>query len=142
MPVNASLHLSPRSAQQSLAAVQQYLEWETHKRALPNDALWYTLYRTGLIDGKTPEKDKRAAALQFLGFIPVSPDDAPYKFDAARDEIINLRHGSLRQPKLHESIADNSPLTALLTQFPSLRIDLRYREDGFHSIITVERKGK
>ena len=142
VPVNASLHLSPRSAQQSLAAVQQYLEWETHKRALPNDALWYTLYRTGLIDGKTPEKDKRAAALQFLGFIPVSPDDAPYKFDAARDEMVNQRHGSLRQPRLHESIADNSPLTALLTQFPSLRIDLRYREDGFHSIITVERKGK
>lgn len=142
VPVNASLHISPRSANQTLPALQQYLEWETHKRALPNDALWYTLYRTGLVDARTPEKDKKAAALKFLGFIPVSPDDAPYEYDAARDEIINQRHGSLRQPRLHETIADNSPIAALLTAFPSLRIDLCYREDGFHSIITLERKGK
>src|SRR6516162_9899808 len=96
--VNASLHLSPRSADKSLAALRQYLEWETHKRTLPNDALWYTLYRAGIVSDNTSEKEKNAAAMNFLGFIPVSPDDSPYKYDPARDEIINLRHGSLRQP--------------------------------------------
>jgi hypothetical protein len=77
--------------------------------------------------------------LKFLGFIPVSPDDAAYQYDAARDEIVNQRHGSLRQPRLHANIADRSPLAGLLAQFPSLRIDLRFREDGFHSVVTIER---
>jgi hypothetical protein len=142
VPINASLHLSPRSADQSGAALRQYLEWETHKRALPNNSLWYPLYRAGLIHYKTPERAKREAALKFLGFIPVSPDNAPYRYDDGKDEVRNARHGSLRQPMLHPELAEHSPLPALLAQFPALRIDLRFREDGFHSVITMERQPK
>ncbi|MBI3821650.1 MAG: hypothetical protein HY289_03110, partial [Planctomycetes bacterium] len=137
---NASWHVSPAAAIQAGEALRQYLEWETHKRALPNDALWYILYRAKLIDAKTPEPAKRDAALKYLGFIPVSPDDVPYRYDAARDEMVNQRHGSLRQPTLHPSIADTSPLVELLARFPSLRVDLRFREDGFHSTLTLQRK--
>ncbi|MBM4069856.1 MAG: hypothetical protein FJ271_13015 [Planctomycetes bacterium] len=140
VPINASLYIAPKAAKQSAAALRQYLEWETHKRALPNNALWGILYRANLLDEKSPASAKRQAALRFLGFLPVSPDDAAYRYDAARGEVVNLRHGSLRQPKLHDTIAADSPLAGLLDQFPTLRVDLRFREDGFHSTITVERK--
>jgi hypothetical protein len=109
---------------------------------LPNDAFWYVLYRAKLLDEKTPERTKREKAMNFLGFIPVSPDNAPYRYVKDKDEIVNQRHGSLRKPQLHAAIADDSPLRALLGQFPTMRIDLRFREDGFHSVITVERTGK
>jgi len=137
--VNSSLYLAPRAAEQAGPALRQYLEWETHKRSLPNNSLWYPLYRAQLVREGMPESAKRATALKFLGFIPVSPDDTPYRYDAGRDEIVNQRHGSLRQPLLHPNLAEDSPLVGLLAQFPSLRIDLRFREDGFHSVITVER---
>jgi hypothetical protein len=140
VPINASLHLAPRSAKQSGIALRQYLEWETHKRAQPNDALWYVLYRGRILKEGMPAEVKREKALRFLGFIPVSPDDALYHYDPVRDEVVNERHGSLRQPRLHARIADKSPLSDLLAQFPSLRVDLRFREDGFHSVVTVERR--
>ena len=142
VPINASLHLSPRSADQAGAALRQYLEWETHKRALPNDALWYALYHARLVDDKMPERARRVAAMKFLGFLPVSPDDATYRYDAVKDEVVNQRHGGLGQPRLHATLAEHSPLRGLLTQFPSMRVDLRFREDGFHSVVTVERNAK
>jgi hypothetical protein len=138
--INASWHMSPKAAEQAGAALKQYLEWETHKRALPNDALWYILYRARVIDAKMSEPERQRRALTFLGFIPVSPDDAPYRFDAAKDEVVNQRHGSLRSPTLHSGIAETSPLNGILAQFPALRVDLRFREDGFHSVITLKRK--
>jgi len=142
VPINASWHMAPRAADQARAALGQYLEWETHKRAMPNDALWYALYRANLVQDDMPEHARRAAALKFLGFIPVSPDDAPYRYNAGKDEIVNQRHGSLRQPRLHAAIAEQSPLVELLRQFPTMRIDLRFREDGFHSTIILERNSK
>src|SRR5262245_30839283 len=137
-PINASLYLSPRTLAAS-KPLQLFLEWETHKRALPSNALWYALYRAGLIDEKTPERAKRAAAMKFLGFVPVSPDDAPYRFDARTGEVVNERHGSQRRPKLHSAMADTSPIARFLEQYPSLRVDMRFREDGLHATLTIER---
>jgi hypothetical protein len=137
--VNASLYISPKAAVQAGDALRLYLEWETHRRALPNNALWYGLYRSHLIDDKTAEPAKRAAALRFLGFVPVSPDDTDYAYDARRDEVRSQRHGTLRQPRLHSGMADTSPLAALLAQFPALRVDMRFREDGMHTILTIDR---
>jgi len=139
-PINASFHVSPQAAVKGREALRFYLEWETHKRALPNNAAWYALYRAGLIDPKTPEADRRAAALNFLGFIPVSPDDAAYTYDKRTGEVVNARHGSLRRPRLHSGIAETSPLNRLLEQFPNLRVDLRFREDGMHATVTVLRR--
>jgi hypothetical protein len=140
IPINASWYLSPQSADQAGPALRQYLEWETHKRALLNNPLWYVLYRTRVINGETPERTRREAAHRFLGFVPVSPDEAPYRYDARTGEVINQRHGSLGRPQLHAGIAEKSPLVEILACFPSLRVDLRFREDGFHSVITVKRK--
>jgi hypothetical protein len=138
--INSSLYISPQAAVKAGGALRGYLEWESHKRALPNNALWYALYRCGLIAPDTPEPTRRAAAMRFLGFVPVSPDDAAYRFDKRTGEVVNLRHGSLRRPILHADPAAGSPLAGMLEQFPSLRADLRFREDGLHAVLTINRK--
>lgn len=140
VPVSVSWHLSPEAAARARDALRFYLEWETHKRALPNNAAWYALYRGGLVDGTTPAAEKRATALNFLGFIPVSPDDTAYVYNARSDEVVNERHGSLRRPRLHSGIAERSPIKGLLAQFPNLRVDMRFREDGMHAVVTIARK--
>jgi hypothetical protein len=142
VPINFSFHLSPRAAVQARNALEFYLEWEVHKRAVPNNAFWYTLYRCNLIDGKTPDTAKAAAAMKFVGFVPVSPDGASYKYDSRTGEVVNARHGSLRSPKFTRTLAADSPVVRLLDQFPSLRADMRFREDGMHAVITIERKEK
>jgi hypothetical protein len=140
VPINASLHLSPRAAVKARPAVEFFLEWETHKRALANNAFWQILHRANLIDGKTTEPARHALAWQFLGFVPVSPDDAAYEYDPAWGEVRNRRHGSYARPNFHRSLAANSPLARLLAQFPTARADMRFREDGLHAVLTVQRK--
>jgi hypothetical protein len=139
---NTSLHISPRAAVKAGAALRGYLEWETHKRALPNNALWYALYRCGLLAPDAPESAKQAAALTHLGFVPVSPDEAAYRYDARTGEVVNERHGSVRRPRLHAGLAEGSPLARMLEQFPRLRADMRFREDGLHATLTIARKGR
>jgi hypothetical protein len=140
VPINSSLHLAPGAAVKAGDALRSYLEWETHKRALPNDALWYALYRCGLLAADAPESARQTVALKYLGFVPVSPDEVPYRFDMKTGEVVNLRHGSLRRPQLHAGLAGGSPLAKLLEQFPTLRADLRFREDGLHTVLTIARR--
>lgn len=142
IPVNASLYIAPSAAQKAGAALRYYLEWECHRRALPNLPIWYALYRGGLVDERTPAKARDAAALRFLGFVPVSPDGAAYAYDARTGEVVNRRHGSWRQPQWHAGIEPASPLGRLLDQFPTMRADLRFQEDGVNTTVTLERKGK
>jgi hypothetical protein len=78
--------------------------------------------------------------MHFFGFVPVSPDGAAYIYDARLGEITNVRHGSLRQPVLAASIEDGSALGQLLSLFRTLRVDFRFREDGLHTTLTMERK--
>jgi hypothetical protein len=54
--------------------------------------------------------------------------------------VVNRRHGSPRQPRLHPGVDDASPLGQLLEQFRAVRADLRFREDGIHTTLTFERK--
>jgi hypothetical protein len=142
VPINSSLYLAPQAAVQAGDALRGFLEWETHKRALPNNALWYALYRSNLVAEDASEAAMRAVALKYLGFVPVSPDDSRYRYDRRMGEVINLRHGSLRRPQLHAGPRDGSPLAGLLEQFPRLRADVRFREDGLHAIVTIDRKTK
>jgi hypothetical protein len=69
----------------------------------------------------------------------VSPDGAAYLYDRRLDEVTNRRHGSWRQPQLRPTLAVNAPLRAILEEFKTLRIDLRFREDGIHTTLTWER---
>ena len=87
-----------------------------------------------------PPAARQEAALKFLGFVPLSPDDTEYRYDPIRDEVTNARHGSLRRPTFHGSAAATSPVRRLLDEFPSIRADMRFREDGLHATLTLERR--
>lgn len=140
VPINASIHISPKAVVQARPALDLYVEWETHKRSVPNSALWHALYRCRLIDAKSTPAARQEAALKFLGFVPVSPDAAAYTLDRSRDEVVNDRHGTLRRPTFHAAPSPDSPFRPLLEQFPSMRADMRFREDGLHATLTLERK--
>ena len=42
-------------------------------------------------------------------------------------------------PDLHPAIGEASPLAKMLDRFASIRADLRFREDGIHTIVTLKR---
>ena len=71
--------------------------------------------------------------------MPVSPDGSRYQYDPKMDEVVNERHGSQRRPKLNSDLAEDAPLSRVLEQLRALRADLRFREDGIHTVLTIER---
>lgn len=138
--VNSSLYLSPGAAKLAGVLVRRHLENEIHREAVANLPLWHALYRCRLVPEKA-EADKTAdVAYQYLGFVPVSPDGAPYAFDARRDETSNERHGTLRRPTPQKDLAEGSPLARVWEQLANARADLRFREDGIHTTVTLKRQ--
>jgi hypothetical protein len=138
---NFSLYLAPSAAVEARPALRAYLEWETHRRAVANTTLWHALYRSGVLAPDADDKTMRATAQHWFGFVPVSPDDSEYMFDRTGAEVVNVRHGSVHRPRLHDDLAAKSPLATLLDQVRTIRADLRFREDGVHTTLTLERKG-
>ncbi len=135
--VNSSLYMSPAAAKVASELVRRYLENQIQEQTLVNEPIWYALYRCGVVR----EKEKAAlTAYQYLGYVPASPDGSPYGYDAAKDEVSNERHGSLRKPTLRRTLAEGSPLARVLEQVKLARADLRFREDGIHTVLTVERQ--
>ncbi len=137
--VNSTLYVSPAAASKSREALSAYLEWESHRRALINCPIWYALYRAGLVSSGMDKAAKKAVAMRYLGFVPVSPDGALFAYDPKRDEVVNRRHGSPARPVFHPGVEAASPLAQLLDQFRNLRVDVRFREDGLHTVLTLER---
>ncbi len=117
-----------------------YLETTSHQQAMANLSVWYAFYRGGAIDGNASPEVMAAAARRYLGYVPVSPEGSPYTHEAKTDEVVNRRHGSLRRPTRHRGVEDTAPLGLLLEQIRSVRADLRFREDGIHTTLTIERK--
>jgi hypothetical protein len=138
--VNTSLYFSPKAAAKTKEAVLLYLEWETHRRAIANAHLLYPLYRTGVISPADNAATIQSAAMKYLGFVPVSPDYSPYSYERKTDEVVNQRHGSVRRPQMHRTVDAGSPLAKVIEQFPFIRADLRFREDGLNSVVTLRRK--
>src|SRR5262249_34274685 len=125
VPVNSSLYLAPGAAKEAGKLLRLGLAMRTQELALGNLPVWHTLYRCGLVTEKTEAARARETAYRYLGFVPVSPDGASYRYDAARDEVANEWHGSLSKPTSLKEIADDAPLTRLLGQLQSIRADLR-----------------
>jgi hypothetical protein len=140
--VNSALYFSPKAASQAAETLHGYLERETHKQALAAEPLWLSLYGSGVLSADATAKEAATTARKFLGFVPVSPDGAGYRFDKRTGEVVNARHGSMSQPRENSTLAADSPLARLLEQVPSLRADLRFREDGIHTIVTLKREKK
>ncbi len=138
--VNGALYLSPRAAQEAKGLVRLYLEYETHRRAQANNRVLYALFRSNVVGTQAAIPAVEAAALQYLGFVPVSPDLAPFRFDQQYQEVINLRHGSIRQPTLNLGAETDAALAKTLDQFMTIRADLRFREDGIHTTLKMTRK--
>jgi hypothetical protein len=139
--VNTSLYISPTTGEHMQDLARFYLEWETHYRALANAPIVYALYRTGQVDADSSAAKVRAAAMQYLGFVPASADDSANVYEGKTDEVVNGRHGTLRRPRLHAGIEKSSPLGRLLESIRSLRADLRFKEDGINTVVTLEKRG-
>ncbi len=137
--INSALYLSPAAASKAHEALGYYLEWQSHRRSMLNCPIWYSLYHAGLVPSAADEPTKKAVAMRFLGFVPVSPDGSRFAYDSTRDEVVNRRHGSPARPTLHAGVEPASPLGQLLAQLRTIRVDLRFREDGFHTVLTIER---
>jgi hypothetical protein len=137
--VNTSLYVSPTAGRHIGDLVRFYLEWETHYRALANAPIVYAMYRTGLVDADSSPAKVQAAAKHYFGFVPVSADDSAFAYEGKTDEIVNRRHGTLRRPRLHTGIEKSSSLGRLLKSIHSLRADLRFKEDGINTVVTLER---
>ena len=137
--VNTTLHLGPKAAVKAKDLLRLYLEWETHRRAQLNNRLLYALFKSNVVGPQDDSATVEAAALQYLGFVPVSPDLAPFRYEWKKGEVVNRRHGSLRQPILNPGVDADSPLGKMLEEFATLRADLRFREDGIHTTLTLRR---
>jgi hypothetical protein len=142
VPINSSIYVAPGAADKTRGFINHYLEMQCHRQALANASFWYALYRAGVIPDGASEEARQKTALSFLGFVPVSAEGAAYAYEAKTDEVVNRRHGSLRKPQKHATLADNSPLAKLLDQLQTVRADLRFREDGVHTVLTIERTRK
>jgi hypothetical protein len=140
IPVNSSLYLAPGAAAQAGVAMRAFVEQQVGQRALANEPILHVLYHTGLVDAAAPPKQVEDAALTYFGFVPVSPDGAPYSYDPMTDEVSNRRHGSLRRPAHHPAPEPTSAIGQLLEEVQRLRADLRFREDGIQTVLTLERK--
>jgi hypothetical protein len=138
--VNDGLYVAPKAAVKARAGLAFYLEWESHRRALSNAPLWYVLFRCGLLPEDLTEQTMRETALHYFGYVPLSPDGSAYSYDPRTDEVVNSRHGTRRRPVLHAGLEAGSPLAQLLEEFRSVRADLRFRDDGIHTALTVERQ--
>ncbi len=136
--VNTAIRLNPRAAPDTREALYQYFEWQTHRKALMGNAAWYALHRSGLIPKGSSEAQEIAVARQYLGYVPISPDASTYIYDPRRDEVVNQRHGSYRQPTMQRTLGVNSPLRKILDQSKGIQLELRFREDGVHTKVTLE----
>jgi hypothetical protein len=139
--INSSMYISPGAAKLTRGLVQKYLEKQIHEQALASAPLWYPLYHAGLI-AEGSDAAARELAERYFGFVPVSPDGTRYLYDRRIDEVRNERHGSPARPKTHKTLADNAPIQQLLEQLQTIRADLRFREDGIHTTLTVDRQTK
>ena len=131
---NMSLYLAPPK-DKDLEAVLGLLEWEIHKRGLSATAMWQALHRKGGAFGHEGAPATRVA-LRLLGFVPVSPDGTGFVFDEKLGQVRNERHGSLSRPVYHGRLA--SEKGHVLSWLRSFRADLRFREDGIHTTMTLD----
>jgi hypothetical protein len=130
VPVNASLYLSPRAATKTKEFVKFTLQQQVQAQVLGNTPLWYALYRSRLLAPDATEEVCRTVAMHYFGFVPVSADGTSYRYSVKTDEVV---HNGQRH-------AAETPVERLLDQFQTLRADLRFREDGIQTVLTIARK--
>ncbi|MGF1581217.1 MAG: hypothetical protein ACFCD0_17770 [Gemmataceae bacterium] len=139
IPVNASVYVSPGAAVKAKKFLETYLEWDVHRRAMGNVPLWTVLYRTNLVNDKMSLGQRRDVAFGFYGFVPSSPDEVPYQFNAETREVLNRRHGSIREPQRYAVIAADSPLAQFIEEVQNVRADLLFTDNGLETTLLMQR---
>ncbi len=139
---NSTLHLAPSAAVQARRALKLYQEWESHCRSVANCSAWHTLFRAKLLPPEATKQQMHRAAKHWYGYVPISPDLRPYVYLAKSDEVENIWHGSARNPQMRGGFDEHAPLSQLLEQFKTIRADLRFKEDGINTVVTIERGKK
>jgi hypothetical protein len=134
---NVGLYIGPANAHEAASLL---LEYEGHRLALLNNEVWNCFHQAGILAPNATEAKHRDAVRRMLGFVPVSPDASAYRHDARLREVVSQRHGSLRRPQLHGRVAETSELGKILEQFKSLRAELRFLDNGLHTVLTIERR--
>jgi hypothetical protein len=136
--VNSSFYAAPKAAVQARAALDRYLDWESQRRDLTNCAVWYPLFCCGLLPEELSAETMREAAWLHFGFVPATAGGCAY--EPRTDEVVSPRHGTLRLPRSAGSTEGSSALELLLEQFRTARADLNFRDEGLHTVVTIERQ--
>jgi hypothetical protein len=123
----------------ALRRISTRVEIQTNQSARTALPIWYALYRCNVIPPDAKPEQAADAAYRYLGYVPVSPDGTAFRYDRGTDEVSSERHGSLRKPVLERTTAETAPFNQLLESLKSIRADLRFREDGIQTVITMDR---
>lgn len=122
------------------AALDWPVETQVRQKALSANVLWQALYDARVILPWMTEDERRGVAMRLWGFVPAAPDGSRVVYDPATREVRNLRHGTWGRPIVHDAADPASPLGKLLRSIQSIQADLRFREDGVHTTVTISRK--
>jgi hypothetical protein len=134
-PAAAGLFLSTRRPGMA-ATLDMLLEMQTRQKAHAANVMWQALYEAGVVTPRMSDAQREQVALRLWGFVPSAPDGSRASWDADTRQVRNLRHGTWRLPASHTRLDTKSPLARFIRRFESLQADLRFREDGIHTVIT------
>jgi hypothetical protein len=134
---NAAMFLGLANAREAAGLL---LENEAHHLALLNNNVLNCFHQTGILPPDADDKSRQATVRKFLGFAPVSADGSAYHYDARLREVANRRHGTYHRPQTHSDVQETSELGKLLNEFKALRAELRFHDNGLHTVLTIDRR--
>lgn len=137
--VNSSLYLSPIAAIAAKQYVGGLLERESRRHSLANGPVWQAFFQTGLIDASMPAAQRHDVLFRMLGYVPVAGDGSDERWDERLGEVVNSRYGSARQSRSTPPGEPSPSIRRLLDQFAEIGVDLRFREDGVQTLVTLRK---
>jgi hypothetical protein len=134
-PAAAGIVLSTRRPGM-MAAAEMLLEAQARHKALTANVMWQALYDAGAVTPRMTDEQRAAVAMRLWGFVPAAPDGTAAEWDAGARRVRNVRHGTWDRPVVHLAPEARSPLAKFVRRFDTLGVDLRFREDGIHAVMT------
>ncbi len=134
-PAAAGVLLSTRRPGMA-ATAEMFLESQARHKALAANVMWQALYDAGAVTPEMSDDERARVALRLWGFVPAAPDGTAAVWDARSRQVRNTRHGTWSSPAAHVAPDARSPLARFVRGFDTLGIDLRFREDGIHAVMT------
>lgn len=140
LEVQASLHLAPGMAVRTRPGWQRWLEHQSRLQTLGTGLMLTPLYRAGVLPDRARGVLFEETTLKFLGAMPGAPDGYPFGYDRTTDDVLHLRHGSVRRPLYHAVPDAATPPGKLLGLFRFIRADLRFQRDGTALKLTLRKR--